>query len=555
MTIRVAFYARVSSEQQAQSGTIDSQIAALKERINTDGYTLFQEDQFIDDGYSGSTLLRPGLERLRDIAVNYSLDKLYVHAPDRLARKYAYQYLLMEEFQRYGIEIIFLTNQQGNNPESELLLQVQGIISEYERTKIMERSRRGKIHAATQGSPSVLSGAPYGYRYIAKRDNGAVIYEIVEKEADVIKQLFYWVGQERMSINAATNRLTEMGFRTPSGEQTRWNRGSVYRLLKNPAYKGMAAFGKTKCVPKKTRLRPNKGQTAQSRTSVSVERNPKEKWIFIPVPAIVDESLFEIVQEQLEENKRLKRQRLTGARYLLQGLVICNLCGYGYCGNTATGARKHNYYTCGGARVYANRERKCNTQSIHADMLEKVVWEEVKKLLNDPYFLEKEYTRRVDELENKSSKNECEKLNTEKQKIGNCIARLIDSYAEGVIEKSEFEPRVKSYKKRLFNIEQQLFQSLDNKNQQSELQLLIGKIETFSTSVKQKLENVDWQMKRDIFEALIKQVEIEQDNVNVVFRVSPYLPGSPRGNNKTRLLEDCRRSGNSRVANFHNHLK
>jgi len=142
-------------------------------------------------------------------------------------------------------------------------------------------------------------------------------------------------------------------------------------------------------------------------------------------------------------------------------------------------------------------------------------------------------------------------LNTEKQKIGNCIARLIDSYAEGVIEKSEFEPRVKSYKKRLFNIEQQLFQSLDNKNQQSELQLLIGKIETFSTSVKHKLEDVDWQMKRDIFEALIKQVEIEHEKVNVVFRVSPYLPGSPHGNNKTRLLEDCRTSGNSSITNFH----
>ncbi|HLX52424.1 MAG TPA: recombinase family protein, partial [Aquella sp.] len=187
MDTRVALYARVSSEQQAQMGTIDSQVCALQDRIKTDGYILLNEFRFIDDGYSGSSLLRPELERLRDIIANYSLDKLYVHAPDRLARKYAYQYLLIEEFNRHGVEIIFLTNQPGNNPESELLLQVQGIISEYERTKIMERSRRGKIHAAKQGSYSVLSGAPYGYRYIAKCDKGLADYEIIEEEANVIR--------------------------------------------------------------------------------------------------------------------------------------------------------------------------------------------------------------------------------------------------------------------------------------------------------------------------------------------------------------------------------
>jgi site-specific DNA recombinase len=537
MIMRVAFYARVSSEQQAQSGTIGSQISALKERIKMDGYTLLKENQFVDDGYSGSALLRPELERLRDNIANYSFDKLYVHAPDRLARKYAHQYLLMEEFHRYGIEIIFLTNQKGNDPESELLLQVQGIISEYERAKIMERSRRGKLHAATQGSPSVLSGAPYGYRYIAKRDNGAVIYDINEEEAQVVKQLFSWVGLEHMSINAATNRLTEMGYQTPTSKQARWNRSTVARLLKNTAYKGLAAFGKSKCVPKKQRLRTIKGHPVQPRTNYSVERIPKEKWIFIPVPAIVDESLFEIVQEQLEVNKRLKRERKTGARYLLQGLVVCNLCGYGYFGNTATGVHKHNYYTCGGTKGYANRERKCNSRSLHANTLEQVVWDEVKNLLNNPYLLEKEYQRRIDELEKKSDKNVGNKLNSEKLKIENSISRLIDSYAEGVIAKIEFEPRVKSYKKRLSNIEQQLFQITHNKSERFELHFLITQLESFSEKIKNNLEVIDWQMKRSIFETLIKQVEIEQEKVTVVFRVS-----NPKGNKPTHSLEDCRKS-------------
>ena len=546
MTMNVAFYARVSSEQQAQAGTIDSQIAGLRERIKIDGYTVLKENEFIDDGYSGSVLTRPALERLRDSAANHLLDKLYIHAPDRLARKYAYQYLLMEEFSRYGIEIVFMTNQPGNDPESELLLQVQGVISEYERTKIMERSRRGKLHAAKQGLPSVLSGAPYGYRYIAKRDNGAVIYEIIEKEVVVIRQLFSWIGQERMSINA-TKRLTEMGLPTLHGNKERWNRGSVYRMLKNPAYKGMAAFGKTRCVPKKNRLRANKGQSLQSKLVCSVERTAEGQWIFIPVPAMIDESLFETVQAQLEENKRLKRQRMTGVRYLLQGLVVCSLCGYGFCGNTATGSRKHNYYSCGGTRVYTNRDRMCDTQSVHANMLEKLVWEEVKNLLKNPHYLEKEYRRRIKELENNSNKNECNKLNADKIKLENSISRLIDSYTEGLIEKSEFEPRIKSYKKKLFALEQKIFELISNQTQQVDLQILIGKLETFFSSVKQKLENVDWQDKRDIFEALIKQMEIGRENVNIIFRVSPY----PSRNNSTDLLEDCRMSSYAGIANFH----
>jgi site-specific DNA recombinase len=544
MTMYVAFYARVSSEQQTQAGTIDSQIVALQERIKLDGHRLVKEFQFIDDGYSGSTLLRPELERLRDTIANRVLDKLYVHAPDRLARKYAYQYLLIEEFNRYNVDIIFLTNQRGNDPESELLLQVQGIIAEYERTKIMERSRRGKLHAAKQGSPSVLSAAPYGYRYIAKNNNGVVIYEIIEEEANVIRQLFSWIGQDRMSINGATKRLTELGFRTPTGKNYRWNRGSVCRMLKNPAYKGMAAFGKTKAVPKKRRLKPNKGQSLQSKNIYSSERMPKEKWIFIPVPAIIDESLFEIVQEQLEENKKLKRQRMTGVKYLLQGLIVCSLCDYGFCGNTAVGARKYNYYSCGGTRVYTNRDRMCDNKSIHADMLENLVWKEVKILLENPYYLEKEFIRRLKELENDSGKDKYNKLNSEKLKLEKSIERLIDGYTEGVIEKIEFEPRIKIYKKKLYNVQEQLSQLDYNQTQSNEIKILIEKFEIFSSNIKQRLENVDWQTKRDIFEALIKQVEIGKENVNIVFRISSY----PSGNNSAPVLEDCRRGGNTRIS-------
>jgi site-specific DNA recombinase len=143
-TVRVAIYARVSSDHQAQKQTIESQVAALRERVASDGLQLDDELCFLDDGVSGSTLIRPALERLRDVAYVGGFQKLYVHSPDRLARRYAYQVLLVDELTKYGVEIVFLNRAIGVSPEEDLLLQMQGMFAEYERAKIMERSRRGK---------------------------------------------------------------------------------------------------------------------------------------------------------------------------------------------------------------------------------------------------------------------------------------------------------------------------------------------------------------------------------------------------------------------------
>ena len=162
--LAVAIYARVSSDQQTQAQTIASQVAALRDRVSTDGCILLPECEFIDEGYSGATLVRPGLERLRDLCASGGIERLYVHSPDRLARKYAYQVLLIDEFQRLGIEVVFLNRELSRSPEDELLLQVQGMVAEYERAQILERSRRGKRHAAHIGNVTVMSGAPYGSR-------------------------------------------------------------------------------------------------------------------------------------------------------------------------------------------------------------------------------------------------------------------------------------------------------------------------------------------------------------------------------------------------------
>ena len=244
----VAIYARVSSEQQATSNTIDSQIAALEARLTQDGLGLTPEARFIDEGYSGATLVRPALERLRDAVAAGNLDRLYVHSPDRLARRYAYQVLLMDEFHRAGVEIVFLNRPIGLSPEDDLLLQVQGMVAEYERAKILERSRRGKRHAARQGAVSVLSGAPYGYRYVGKRDSGVARYEILEDEARIVRRIFAWIGRERISIGETCRRPRRLRSRILARSYSAimpwtWSRRSSSALVP------MGRFAKTTSAP------------------------------------------------------------------------------------------------------------------------------------------------------------------------------------------------------------------------------------------------------------------------------------------------------------------
>src|SRR5438874_2452799 len=243
--LRAAVYARASSDQLP----VANQLTALRVHVLEDELRVPTEREFLDDGYSGAALVRPALERLRDLIAAGGIDRLYVHSPDRLARRYAYQALLLDEFQSAGVEVVFINRALGQSPEDELLLQVQGMVAEYERAKILERSRRGKRHGAQVGMVSVLGGAPYGYRYIKKDEGGgAARFEIVLDEARVVRQVFQWVSQERATIGEVARRLTAAKEHTRTGK-TVWDRTTVWDMLKNPAYMGMAAFGKTQAGP------------------------------------------------------------------------------------------------------------------------------------------------------------------------------------------------------------------------------------------------------------------------------------------------------------------
>jgi site-specific DNA recombinase len=519
--LQVALYARVSSEQQAEAKTIESQLAEIRVRIAIDGFDLPTILEFVDEGYSGSTLVRPALERLRDVAAAGGIDRLYVHCPDRFARNYAYQVLLVEELTERGVEVIFLNRPLGQTPEDQLLLQVQGVIAEYERAKFLERSRRGKRHAAQEGRVGILCHAPYGYHYVNKQEGGGEArFEIVFDEARIVQQVYTWVGQDRYTINEVCRRLHQAGVQTRTGKEY-WDHKTIWDMLKNPAYKGEAAFGKTHWVPNGPRLRVPRGKPAQPRRAFWGKDAPKEDWITIPVPALVDPTLFEAVQEQLEENRRRARIPEKGSRYLLQGLLVCAKCGYAYHGSTND--ERNAYYRCSGSMSLPRfgGTRWCWNKELRMDQTDAAVWQEVRQLLEEPERLEQEYRQR---LQPPSKPNEQEGLDSQMGKLRRGLARLIDSYAEGLIDKSEFEPRVTRMRERLQHLEEQLQRLKEDAEGEEELRLILGRLETFAAKVKDGLSDADFQTRRDIIRALVKRVEIDEQQVRVVFRISPISP-------------------------------
>jgi site-specific DNA recombinase len=541
-----AIYARVSSEQQAEAATIASQVAALEEQVAQDGLTLEPPMRFLDEGYSGATLIRPALERLRDMAATGAMDRLYVHSPDRLARKYAYQVLLMDEFSRCGVEVVFLNHRLGQTPEDDLLLQVQGMVAEYERAKILERSRRGKLHAAREGSVNVLGAAPYGYRYIrCGEGDGEARYEIVLEAARVIRQMFEWVGREGLSIGEVCRRLQQQGVPSPKGKRY-WQRTTIWKELKNPAYRGTAIFGRTRIGPKRPRLRAQRGCAEQPRRARSVYEVPEEEGIRIAVPAVVSEELFAAVQERLQENRGRHPPSQRGARYLLQGLIVCARCGYAMYGKPVSlkgrGGERRNYayYRCVGADGYRfGGEQICHNKQVRAELLEEAVWQDVRGLLENPQRIEREYQRRLQR--DARGPQIDEHLPSRIQKIKCGIARLVDAYEEGLLEKGEFEPRLRRSRDRLTKLEAEAAKQAEHEAQRTEWRWVMGRLQAFADRVKSGLHDADWLTRREILRALVKRVEVDEAQVRVIYRIDPlpFDQGPPGG----RLQDCCRRAG------------
>jgi site-specific DNA recombinase len=504
--ITAALYARVSSDQQARGNTVASQLAALKERAKADEVALESDHAFVDDGFSGSTLVRPALESLRDAVAGGRIDRIYVLAPDRLARRYTYQVLLIEEFRRAGAEVVFLNRTIGGSAEDDLLLQVQGVIAEYERAKILERGRRGRRHAAQTGAVSALSGAPYGYRYIGRHEGGGIArFERCEDEARIVRLIFRWVGVDCVSLREVSRRLHKMGCATKTGK-VHWDPTTLCGMLRNPVYRGTAMFGRTRSMPAKPRLRPI-GRRLQppKRASGSRSPMPREEWIEIPVPALINEALFEAAQVQLEENRKRKREGRRRPGWLLQGLVVCRRCGYAFYGKMArglTGCQRpadYGYYRCTGTDAHRfGGQATCDNRSVRSDKLEQIVWAEVQAVLEDPTRLTEEYQRRTADAKAGSGvRQNIDTLGGQIARLRRGIDRLIDGYAEGIISRAEFEPRVSGLKQRLDRLEGEQIVLTERLDLERDLVLIIGRLEEF-TRMRTGFGELDWNGRRDV---------------------------------------------------------
>ena len=521
-----AIYARVSSDRQKEAHTIASQTAALIQFAETEGFGVPKEWVFQDEGYSGSSLLRPGLEAIRDLAAEGHIEAVLIYSPDRLSRKYAYQVLLAEEFSKHGVAVRFVKSPSVTTPEDQLLVQFQGMIAEYERAQILERSRRGKRHRAQQGSISVLSGAPYGYRYVKKSDATAAYYEVLENEADVVRLVFQTYVEQALSINAITRMLNERRIPTRKGI-ARWERSTVWAMLRNPAYVGRACFGKTELRPRQRITRPlRQRQGHATRDSANHER-PRQDWIEIPVPALVSESFFALAQEQLQRNKHHSPRR-TIAPSLLQGMLVCEKCGYAlYRSSAKTSRQKLYYYRCLGSDAYRYRNGAvCDNRPIRQDYLDSFIWTEILRLLDDPALIQAELDRRMEAARKADPlRKREESLQREQVRIQKNIDRLVTAYQESLVTLQQLRQRMPDLRRQEQALQSELLSLAEAATDQSKYLRLAETLADFRCRLRARADSLDVDARQKILRLLVKEILVGKETITIWHSIPTPHPG------------------------------
>jgi site-specific DNA recombinase len=525
-----AIYARVSSQRQKEEQTIASQTAALLKYAEAHGYSVPSQWIFQDEGYSGSVLVRPRLERLRDLACEGSVEAVLIYSPDRLSRKYAYQVLLMEEFARHGVEILFIHSPAATTPEEQLLVQLQGMIAEYERAQIAERTRRGKRHRAQSGLVNVLCGAPYGYRYVKKSETSTAFYEVIEEQASVVRQVYRLYTEEGLSIGAIVRWLNIQGIPTRRGNSL-WERTTVWAMLRNPAYQGMACFGKTEKAERQKVTRLLRRRGGFSSRSSAIKERPRKEWIAIPVPAIVSAEAFALAEERLQRNK-IFASRHTKVPTLLQGMLICQFCGYAYYRtSTRTSARKLYYYRCLGSDGWRYpKGQVCTNQPVRQDYLDDLVWREVMKLLEDPGLIRNEMEHRIRELqESNPSKVRKEALAKAIARVQNGADRLLDAYQEGLLSLEQLRRRMPELKKRESALRAEL-QTVEASVVDRERCLrLVGNLKGFLSSLHRSAQTLDVKDRQRVLRLVVKEILVGPDTLTVKHSIPGSSPSGDSG--------------------------
>jgi site-specific DNA recombinase len=524
-----AIYARVSSEQQREANTIASQTASLIEFAKNHDLEVPEEWVFQDEGYSGATLERPALERVRDLAAEGQIQVVLAYAPDRLSRKYAYQILLMEELARSGVETLFVKAPQGSSAEDQLLVQFQGMIAEYERAQILERSRRGKRHRAQSGEVSVMSGAPYGYRYMRKTEEAPAAYAVLEAEARVVQRIYEMYTVEGLSIGEITRRINAEAIPTRKAS-ARWERSTVWAVLRNSAYRGVACFGKTRASSRTRVIRPQRRRGVITPSMTAGHERPREEWIEIPVPALVSEDSFARAQELLEQNK-IRSRRRTIEPSIVQGLVSCQKCGYAFARtSTRTSARKIHYYKCIGSDGWRKLGGPvCNNgRFIRQDLLDPIVWDEVVRLLEDPTLIEQELDRRLEAARSSNpTKKREQSLQRELAQVGKGIERLLSAYQEALVSIEQLRERMPALRQREQTLRAELQAITDQANDRATFLRLAETLTAFLARLRGAADTLSINERQRIVRLVVKDVLIGEDTITIRHSI-PVQQGPPQ---------------------------
>jgi site-specific DNA recombinase len=523
-----AIYARVSSEQQREANTIASQTASLLEFAKSQDLEVPKDWVFEDDGYSGATLERPGLEHVRDLAAAGQIQVVLAYSPDRLSRKYAYQILLIEELARNGVETLFVKAQQGSSAEDQLLVQFQGMIAEYERAQILERSRRGKRHRAQSGEVSVMSGAPYGYRYIRKTDEAPAAYAVLEDEARVVQRIYEMYTVDGLSIGEITRRINAEGIPTRKAS-ARWERSTVWAVLRNSAYRGVACFGKTRASSRTRVIRPQRRRGVTTPSMTAGHERPREEWIEIPVPTLVSEDSFARAQELLQENKVRSRRR-TIEPSIVQGMVSCQKCGYAFARtSTQTSARKIHYYKCIGSDSWRKLGGPVcdNGRMVRQDLLDQIVWAEVIRLLEDPTLIQQELDRRLEAARSSDPTQKREQsLQRELAHVGKSIERLLRAYQEALMSIEELRERMPALRQREQKLRAELQAIADQANDRAVFLRLAETLTAFLARLHDAADTLSITERQRIVRLVVKDVLIGDDTITIRHSIPV---GSPQG--------------------------
>ncbi|MCX4404128.1 recombinase family protein [Streptomyces sp. NBC_01764] len=528
----VAIYARVSSARQKKDQTISSQTAALRAHAAEQRLELPEEWVFEDEGHSGATLVRPALERLRDLVAQVGVDVVLCYAPDRLARKFAYQALLIEEFARAGTRVEFVRGPRGDSPEDQLMVQFQGMFAEYEKAQLMERYRRGKTYRARSGSVNVLGGAPFGYRYLRKTPECGATYEIVESEAMLVVELFRRYTDDGASIADLTRWLTSSNTHTRTGK-TRWDRSVVWGMLRNPAYAGQAAFGKTQILHESPAL--NRRARLEGRSTpraIKAADRPHEEWITIPVPALITPATFERAAQRLADNKRFA-SRNSKIPSLLQGLSACVSCGYGYyrTSTTTSSGKKIYYYRCLGSDDYRYEGgRVCTNKPVRADYLDTVVWDHIIGMIAAPHLIRTEIDKRLERARTSDpATRQRGRLELALAKATAAITRMIEAFQEQLVTLDELRSRMPDPRARESNLRGQLA-ALDASIADRDAYLkLADDLEGFLAQLHDNAESAEVPERQRVLLLLVKDVLIGPEKITIRHRIPVREQGANDG--------------------------